>query len=84
LRKGVEASMDDREAKSIIEGLLFTFGDPLESKELGRVLELSHKEVTRLLKEMKDEFDFNEKRHQAYKIQRFLSAWNKDLNIING
>ena len=59
MRKGVEASMDDREAKSIIEGLLFTFGDPLESKELARVLELPHKEVTRLLKEMKDEFDFN-------------------------
>lgn len=51
--------MDDREAKSIIEGLLFTFGDPLESKEIAKVLELPHKEVIRLLKEMKDEFDFN-------------------------
>ncbi len=51
--------MDDREAKSIIEGLLFTFGDPLESKEMARVLELPHKEVIRLLKEIKDELDFD-------------------------
>lgn len=51
--------MDDREAKSVIEGLLFTFGDPLEAKELSRVLELPHKEVSRLLLELKDEFDYN-------------------------
>ncbi|MBC7087268.1 MAG: SMC-Scp complex subunit ScpB [Tissierellales bacterium] len=43
--------------KSIIEGLLFAFGEPLEIKEISKVLNLSVDEVNQCLEEMKLEFD---------------------------
>lgn len=64
--------MDDREAKSVIEGLLFTFGDPLEAKELSRVMDVPIKEITRLLQEMKDEFDFN---RRGIRLIRFNDSY---------
>jgi len=43
--------------KSIIEGLLFAFGDPLEDKEISKVVNISVKDVNKYLQEMKVEFD---------------------------
>lgn len=49
--------MDERNLKSIIEGLLFAFGDPLEDKEISKVVNISVKDVNKYLQEMKVEFD---------------------------
>lgn len=51
--------MDKRETKSIIEALLFTWGDPLEIKDLSSILNVKEEELEQILKEMMDEFDFN-------------------------
>jgi len=64
--------MDKRELKSIIEALLFTFGDPIESKEIAKVLELSTKETDELLKELKDEFDYN---RRGIRIVKFNNSY---------
>lgn len=64
--------MDKRELKAIIEGLLFTFGDPIEAKELAKVLDISNKETEELLKEIKDEFDFN---RRGIRIIKFNNSY---------
>lgn len=64
--------MDNRELKAIIEGLLFTFGDPIESKELAKVLDISTKETDTILKELKDEYDFN---RRGIRIIKFNNSY---------
>lgn len=51
--------MDDKELKSIIEGILFVFGDPIESKEIAKVMNISSEKTEKLLLEMKNEFDYS-------------------------
>lgn len=51
--------MDDREIKSIIEGLLFIWGDPLTIDDISNILEVKSTDVVRLMDEMLDDFDFN-------------------------
>lgn len=51
--------MDMREIKSIIEGVLFVWGDPLTVDDIGKILELKVEEVSKILDEMVDDFDFN-------------------------
>ena len=51
--------MDIRELKSIIESLLFTWGDPLDIKDIASIVEVNEKELSDVMKEMIDEFDFN-------------------------
>ncbi|MBU5426638.1 SMC-Scp complex subunit ScpB [Tissierella pigra] len=51
--------MDSKELKSIIEALLFTWGDPLEIKDIASILELDKEEVGTIMSEMIDEFDYN-------------------------
>lgn len=51
--------MDIREIKSIIEGILFVWGDPLTVEDLARLLEVEEGEISKLLDEMVDDFDFN-------------------------
>ena len=51
--------MDIREIKSIIESLLFVWGDPLTVDDISNILELNKEEVTRLMDEIIDDFDFN-------------------------
>ncbi len=64
--------MDNREIKSIIEGLLFTFGEPIESSEMAKVMDLTNKEVLSILLEMKDEFDYN---RRGIRIIRFNNSF---------
>ncbi|HZH93206.1 MAG TPA: SMC-Scp complex subunit ScpB [Tissierellaceae bacterium] len=64
--------MDNRELKSIIEGLLFTFGEPIESSELAKVLDMPTKDVHSILLEMKDEFDYN---RRGVRIIRFNKSF---------
>lgn len=51
--------MDIREIKSIIEGLLFVWGDSLTVEDISNILELNEDEVSKLMDELIDEFDFN-------------------------
>ena len=51
--------MDIREIKSIIEGLLFVWGDPLTVEDIGKILELDKTQVSELMNEMLDDYDFN-------------------------
>ncbi len=48
--------MKDREAKSIIEALLFISGEPLTIETLKDILEIDENETERLLRELSDEY----------------------------
>ncbi|MCK5427048.1 MAG: SMC-Scp complex subunit ScpB [Thermodesulfovibrionia bacterium] len=48
--------MEDREAKSVIEALLFISADPLTSDTLTKILELDKKEIERLMGELINEY----------------------------
>ena len=48
--------MEDREAKYIIEALLFISADPLTSDTLTKILELDKKEIERLMGELINEY----------------------------
>lgn len=80
--------MDNREIKSIIEGLLFTWGDPLELKDLSSVLEIDINELEEIMKELIDDFDFNRRGLRIIKFNNFYQIgtrpehyeWIKKLN----
>ena len=60
--------MDIREIKSIIEGLLFVWGDPLTVEDIGNILELDKAQVLKLMNEMLDDFDFNRRGIRIIKV----------------
>ena len=47
--------MDEKELKSIIEALLFTWGDPLNISDIASILEVNKKELYEIMEEMVDE-----------------------------
>ncbi len=51
--------MDIREVKSIIEALLFTWGDPLSLEDISDVIELDKNSLKTIISEMIDDFNFN-------------------------
>lgn len=51
--------MDLRELKSIIEALLFTWGDPLDISDISSILDIKEKELEPIIQEMMDDFDYN-------------------------
>lgn len=64
--------MEKKEAKSIVEAMLFTWGDPLELKEMASIIDMNEKELDLLMDEMIDEFDYN---FRGLKIIRINSAF---------
>lgn len=60
--------MDTREIKSIIEALLFTWGDPLSLEDISDVIELDKKTLKEILSEMVDDFNFNRRGIQITQI----------------
>ncbi|KNF07430.1 segregation and condensation protein B [Gottschalkia purinilytica] len=60
--------MDKREMKSIIEALLFTWGDPLAIQEISSILEISKTESEEIIKEMIDEFNYNRRGLQIIQV----------------
>lgn len=48
---------NDRELKSLIEGLLYVWGDPLPVKDLAEVAEIPVKTCRNLLEQMKEEME---------------------------
>ena len=61
--------MDNREVKSIIESLLFTWGDPLDIKDISNILEFNQKEVESILEEMINDFNYNRRGLKILKIK---------------
>jgi segregation and condensation protein B len=61
-----------REVKSIIEGLLFAWGDPLEIKDLSSVLDIEVSELESILKEMIDDFNYN---RRGLRIIKFNNSY---------
>lgn len=60
--------MDTKEVKSIIEALLFTWGDPLNISDIASILEIDKKELHNILQEMMDDFDYNMRGIRIIKI----------------
>ena len=61
--------MEIQELKSIIEALLFTWGDPLELKDIASIIEINEKELAKLMDELIDEFDYNRRGIRIIKIK---------------
>lgn len=51
--------MEVKEIKSIVEAMLFTWGDPLELKDMASILEVDKNDLMNIIDEMIDEFDYN-------------------------
>ncbi len=49
--------MEHKKAKSIIESLLFVWGEPLSQGKIASILEISKREVKELMEEMADEYE---------------------------
>lgn len=62
--------MDAKEIKSIIEALLFVWGDPLESKDIADILEIDKNKIEKMLEEMIDDFDYNRRGIRIIKIKK--------------
>jgi segregation and condensation protein B len=61
--------MDGKELKSIIEALLFVSGDPVSLKDIAGVLDLDQKEVYEIIKEMKDQFNYERRGIQIIEVE---------------
>lgn len=60
--------MDTKELKSIIEALLFTWGDPLNISDIAGILEKDKNEIHKIIQEMTDDFDYNMRGIRIIKI----------------
>ena len=69
--------MDIREKKAIIEALLFAWGDPLDVREIAKVIETDQKEVRKLLDEMMEEFNHKKRGTQIIKIDNSYQIGTK-------
>lgn len=54
--------MEKNKMKAVLESVLFTMGESVDTGRLSRVLEISSKETEALLKEIKQEYDEDESR----------------------
>ncbi len=80
--------MDDKEIKSIIESLLFTWGDPLDIKDIASILDIELDEASALMKELMDELDYNRRGLRIIRINNTYQIgtrpehfqWIKKLN----
>jgi segregation and condensation protein B len=80
--------MDNREIKSILEGLLFAWGDPLSIKDMSAILEIEERELTSIMKELIDDFDYNRRGLRIIKFNNYYQIstrpehyeWIKKLN----
>lgn len=61
--------MDIKDKKAVIEGLLFTWGDPLDIREIEKVLEIPQKELRKILDEMIDEFNYKRRGVQIIRTE---------------
>lgn len=60
--------MDKREVKAIIEALLFTWGDPLDLKDISEIVNIDVKKLNLIMQELIDDFNFNRRGLRIIKI----------------
>lgn len=51
--------MDKKELKSVIESLLFTWGEPLNVREIEKIVGLPKKDLKKVIDEMEEEFNYS-------------------------
>lgn len=81
--------MDKKEIKSIIEALLFVWGDPLSLKDISYILEIDEKKTKEIICEMIDEFNFERRGIKIVQIKDSYQLgtrpehfkWIEKLNI---
>ncbi|MBS4539961.1 SMC-Scp complex subunit ScpB [Clostridium sp. D2Q-11] len=61
--------MDTRELKSIIEGVLYIWGEPLSIGSLSEVLEIDKDTIIEIMEEMINEFNYNRRGLQIIQIK---------------
>lgn len=61
--------MDIKEMKAVIEGILFTWGEPLHIRELEKILDVPQKELKKILEEMRDEFNYSRRGIQIIRTE---------------
>ncbi|OHW62969.1 segregation and condensation protein B [Andreesenia angusta] len=62
--------MDIKEIKAVIEGLLFTWGEPLHIREIEKILETPRQELVKIIEEMRDEFNYNRRGIQIVRTEQ--------------
>lgn len=50
--------MNKSEIKSIVEAILFVWGDPLGIKDISQIININEKEMTEIMMEMQNEFNY--------------------------
>lgn len=81
--------MDIKEKKSIIEGLLFTWGDPLSIKDISKILKLDKKKTEEIIDGMIDEFNYERRGLQIIRVKDTYQLgtrpehfkWIKELSV---
>ncbi|WP_025641170.1 SMC-Scp complex subunit ScpB [Schnuerera ultunensis] len=61
--------MEKKEVKSIIEALLFIWGEPLSLKDISDILEIEEEETKNILNEMIDQFNYNRRGLRIVRIE---------------
>lgn len=61
--------MNLEEVKSIIEALLFTWGDPLSSKEISNIMSIDKRKIDDIMEDMIKEFDDNQRGLRIVKME---------------
>lgn len=61
--------MDEKEVKSIIEALLFVWGDPLDLREISIIIDIDRNQIEEILDKMIDEFNFNRRGLRIIRIK---------------
>lgn len=63
--------MDKKEVKGIIEAILFASGDPVNIRDLCSILNMERKDVTLIIKEMGDWYNFERRGIQLIEAQGY-------------
>lgn len=63
------AYMNKREIKSIIESLLFIWGEPLSVTDIAEVLEIHENEIKIIIQDMIDDFNYNRRGLQIKQVR---------------
>ena len=81
--------MEAKEIKSIVEAMLFTWGDPLELNDMASILEIDKEELEKTMDDMIDEFEYDLRGLKIIKINTSYQIvtrpehfeWIKKLSI---
>lgn len=73
-------SMDEKMIKSIIESVLFVWGEPLNIKDIARILEVSKDKARKYIGELQSEFD---EQHRGIKIIEVNNCFQLATRIEN-